>query len=471
MSLFRLAHFSRLAEELGKTPEMEPLKLQRLQSTRFRELVRFAAENSPFYQRKLRGIYLNKIRLDQIPPTTKQEMRDNLDAVFTDRSLRQVDLQRFMNEKANLGKWFKGKYLVSHTSGSQGVPLTVVQDRFCIELMYAITAARTSNSNKPNFIEGVRRLLKPKRVALVTFDRGFYPSGAGLEFMKEIVGPYVRIQRFSSMQPDLVEQLNAFQPNKIVGYASVLDALTNKSDQFKLRRLQEIANTSEQLFPQTRTRIEQTFGVPVADHYGMGECLFLADTCNRHQRLHLNADWGILEVVDDHYEPVSDGKLGTRVLLTNLANRVQPFIRYEVTDRVAFDTKQCACGSCLPVIKEMDGRHSDLFWVGESSNDRFLSGVLFNSAVDKLGVVREWQAVQSERNKITVRLELLPNSKVSKTQVQESLSRSLSESGLPEQVVVESQIVDSIPADRTTGKQRRMLSRINSHSNLTLQHS
>ncbi len=100
--------------------------------------------------------------------------------------------------------------------------------------MYAMMGARSSASPKPNLIEGIRRLIRPKRVALVTFRRGFYPSGAGLEFMQEIVGPYVRIKRLSSMQDDLIEQLNSFQPNVIVGYASVLDALTNKSDQFKL---------------------------------------------------------------------------------------------------------------------------------------------------------------------------------------------------------------------------------------------
>ncbi len=35
-----------------------------------------------------------------------------------------------------------------------------------------------------------------------------------------------------------------------------------------------------------RERIEKTFGVPVLDHYGMGECLMLADSCSASKGLH-----------------------------------------------------------------------------------------------------------------------------------------------------------------------------------------
>src|SRR5204863_10195 len=79
------------------------------------------------------------------------------------------------------------------------------------------------------------------------------------------------------------------------------------------------------------------------------ECNFLTNGCPAGPGSHVNADWAILEVVDDEYRPVPPGELGRRVLLTNLSNRAQPLIRYEVNDRVRLDAAgPCACGSRLP---------------------------------------------------------------------------------------------------------------------------
>ena len=46
------------------------------------------------------------------------------------------------------------------------------------------------------------------------------------------------------------------------------------------------------------------------------------------------------------------------MLLTNLANTVQPLIRYELGDHVTVHAEPCACGSPLPVI-EVCGRQDD----------------------------------------------------------------------------------------------------------------
>jgi phenylacetate-coenzyme A ligase PaaK-like adenylate-forming protein len=56
---------------------------------------------------------------------------------------------------------------------------------------------------------------------------------------------------------------------------------------------------------------------------------------------------------------VPPGTPSASVLLTNLANRVQPLIRYDLGDRVTLAAGPCACGSALPVI-EVQGRSGDL---------------------------------------------------------------------------------------------------------------
>jgi len=55
---------------------------------------------------------------------------------------------------------------------------------------------------------------------------------------------------------------------------------------------------------------------------------------------------------------VPPGVAGTTTLLTNLANHVQPLIRYDLGDRVTLHAQRCACGSHLPTI-EVQGRTDD----------------------------------------------------------------------------------------------------------------
>ena len=75
--------------------------------------------------------------------------------------------------------------------------------------------------------------------------------------------------------------------------------------------------------------------------------------------LHVNADWVLLEPVDAEHRPMPPGEPSHTVLLTNLANRVQPIIRYDLGDSVIAKPEPCACGSPLPAIR-VEGRHDDV---------------------------------------------------------------------------------------------------------------
>ena len=141
--------------------------------------------------------------------------------------------------------------------------------------------------------------------------------------------------------------------------------------------LKQISNTSEQLSDSLRQRLQQRFGVAIVDHYATGECLFVSEGCPTDVGAHINADWAILEVVDENDRPVAMGQVGKRVLITNLANFVQPFIRYEIEDMLQLTDKPCRCGSRLPRIERIQGRTSELFWVGDGPNKRFLNYAVF----------------------------------------------------------------------------------------------
>jgi phenylacetate-coenzyme A ligase PaaK-like adenylate-forming protein len=275
--------------------------------------------------------------------------------------------------------------------------------------------------------------------------------------MPEFVGPYAQVLRLSSMQSDLIERLNEFQPNILVGYASVLEALTLQSHRLRLSCLRQIANSCEQLTVRARTRIREAFDVPLLDHYGIGECLLLSEGCPTDVGAHVNADWAILEVVDEQFRPVPRGQVGAKVLITNLANTVQPIIRYEVEDCLVMADRPCACGSRLPRIERIEGRAAEVFWTREQDRYRLISGVLFHNVADSLHEIQEWQAVQHERNRIEVRLQLLPGARLSPETVCHAFQQGLQESELPQNVAVDVHIVTALTSDSTTGKFRRMI--------------
>lgn len=463
MSLMHAIRFALRTDRLGKVPLWSEARRARLASRRLRRLVAFAVTRSVFYRRLYRDIDPARFRLEDLPLVTKDMLREHFGEVLTDPQVTPSSLAAFAADSANLGRWFLGRYAVSHTSGSQGPPLSIVQDRAAIELLFGLMSARANAGTKPGPLEGIRRLREPARVAVVALHRGFYPSASAFEFMAAETAPFTRVKWFSAAAGDLVDQLDDFQPNTLVGYASVLEGLALQTERLErrlhLRHLRQIANSSEELTPRARRRIEAVFGVPVLDHYGTGECLFLSDGCPTDGGAHVNADWAILENVDDDHRPVPPGQPGKKVLVTNLANRIQPFIRYEVPDRIVIATEPCRCGSLLPRIARIEGRSADALWITDAAGrQRPLPGVLLHDAVDHLANVREWRATQTEPDRIQLELEFL-SAERDQCDVPALVAR-LRACGLPERVRVDVRAVERLAPDPRTGKFRRVITHV-----------
>src|SRR5690606_11318131 len=80
---------------------------------------------------------------------------------------------------------------------------------------------------------------------------------------------------------------------------------------------------------------------------------------------HINSDWVIIEPVDQEYRPVQPGEESHTVLISNLANRVQPILRYDLGDRAELLDGPCACGSALPTIR-FHGRVAEMLYVRDA---------------------------------------------------------------------------------------------------------
>jgi phenylacetate-coenzyme A ligase PaaK-like adenylate-forming protein len=215
---------------------------------------------------------------------------------------------------------------------------------------------------------------------------------------------------FSALTPrdELVDELNAFSPVILGGYPSALDLLVRQQQAGRLHiRPFFVSAAGETLTDEARQRISAAFGCEVANYYGSSEAIGLTFECAA-RRLHVNSDWYIVEPVDREGRPTPPGQMSHGVLITNLANRIQPIIRYQMGDRVALLPQRCPCGSPFPQIR-VDGRSDDVLEFPSSRGEavRILPLPLVTVAEETPGLA-SCQLVQTAPSTLRVRMSVTP---------------------------------------------------------------
>jgi phenylacetate-coenzyme A ligase PaaK-like adenylate-forming protein len=461
MEIWQTVEFGAWALSLKLAASKSREEIHRLQRSRLEELVRHARANSEFWREKLQGIGDSGFKLTDLPTSTKPELMDNFDRALTVDDVRRDEVEKFFADESNLGRYFRDKYVLSHTSGSQGQPALIVQPKDNVELLFALQAAR-GNSENLTLGEVVKHIVKPARLAAVTLKKGFFPSAVAFEYMPEGARQFIEVLPLSIQDDDLLEQLMDFRPTHLTSYASILHELAREIEGGNLvlkPGLEQVVNISERLLPQARTHYSELFGAPVFDDYGMGECMFLTNGCVTSGGMHVNADWAIMEVVDENNQPVPDGKKGAKVLVTNLANYVQPFIRYEVGDVVTMAPQPCGCGSPFPLIESIEGRDSDMFHIDTAKGRRPLTPVVFEHAIDKMIDAREFQLIQEKRNRFKILIEPLPGVKFDRARADKVMQQQLREYKLEDRIEVELELVERLAADAEQ-KFKRVVSKV-----------
>ena len=454
--------FSVRALALAVVPKLGPRFVQSLQQKRLKSLVRLAVERSPHFRKKYQGIELSRLSLTDLPPSNKAELMANFDSVVTDRRLKRAGIEQFIDNPENEGLRYLGQYIISHTSGSQGQPMLVVQQPRHLELLFSFQMTR-GNLGKVGPAEAIRRLRQPERMAAILLGKDFFPTASTFQNMPVQAQRYVKLRRFAQTDPRLVDALNEYRPTIITAYASVLESLALEAQAGRLKlepELRQLVSNSEVLTDRARARIEGTFGIRVLNNYATGECTFLTTGCRQGRGAHVNADWVILEVVDGKYQPVPNGTPGRKVLITNLANTVLPFIRYEIGDVATMGVENCGCGNRFPRVEHIAGRDADAFWINDGPGYRRVISIVFSHAFEFLREVREWQAIQTERNRVEVRLELIPGASYDPERTRHLIHRELSEHGYQGLLEVEVKVVPRLLPDPKTGKFQRMISRV-----------
>ncbi len=438
--LQRLYPFWRDASEIEATREK-----------RFRALLHHAVAKSPYYRERFAGLDVARCRLDELPTLTKAEMMENFDTLVTDPRLRKSDLSRFVENPDNLGRHYLGRYGISHTSGSQGQPALIVQDREALDLVFAVQFARGTKL-KRRVLPHLGRFINPARMAVLTIQPGFYPSASAFAYLPWFLKPFFKVLHLTvtDPMPANIRKLEEFRPDYITGYASSLEAFGREEESGRLRLaelgcLKQITNVAEPLSAESGAWLAEVFGAHVCDEYAMGECMVLSSGCLAGRGAHVNADLAILEVVDEHNRPVPAGTEGRKVLVTNLYNRVQPIIRYEVDDRVTMGTTPCGCGSLLPHIASLSGRSMDVLFVEEDGERREVPYYLFLTGLHHVLEMAEHQVVQTGPRHFLIRATPLAGRTLDAARLRRLVMEQVRAEGLGGRVEIAIEVVSELP--------------------------
>src|SRR5690606_7135931 len=96
--------------------------------------------------------------------------------------------------------------------------------------------------------------------------------------------------------------------------------------------------------------------------------------------------------------PLRSGQAG-EIVVTHLATRDFPFIRYRTGDIGVLDDRLCACGRGLPLLKEIQGRSTD-FLVAQDGT--IMHGLALIYILRDLSCVTNFRIVQESRDLIRV---------------------------------------------------------------------
>lgn len=373
-----------------------------IRATRLRELVDHARKHSPYYQELYRELPEHYAFAD-LPPTDKRTLMDHWDEWVCDRELTLADVERFMEDKGNIGAKLHGRYLVFTTSGSTGNPLVAVVDGTANNIMGGISAFR-SFARKKDLLAFVRR--GGKSVGIFA-DEGFYLGNSSIRSRLRTM-PWKRRQLAVSSAlypiPTIVDQLNRFQPAMVGGYPSNLELLVDEAREGRLKISPVLIMTGgEYLSDALRQRLAETFHCYVQTSYSCTEGGTVACECT-HQHFHVNDDWLIVEPVDAEGNPVPDGVLSDKILLTNLYNFTQPFIRYEVTDRVIMHHEPCPCGNPSPWL-ELEGRTDDVTTFVEDGKPIRIAPLPIYAVLKEVHELPRFQVLVYPGNAIALRME------------------------------------------------------------------
>ena len=350
--------------ELRRNARLSREAFETLKLAKFRELVRYANERSPYYRQLIaeRRIDPDRCTPGDFPPLTKSILMANFDALVTDRSVTKAGIAQFLTRSRDPSDLFLDRFRVIHTSGSSG------------EVGYFVYS-------KEDWARGLARGMRPRssreprirkqhrgrmRIAYYGAVGGHF---AGVTMTRAVTRGIMRLflkvqfHEVNDPLPPTLARLNEFQPDIVAGYTGALTILAAKQREGALRIAPILIGTAGESMSETdKKTLEEAFRCPVTNGYGSSEHLMMGYRVPGGSTMVLLDDDVIYEPFEDH------------TLTTNLFNFTVPLIRYRMADILRPAAKKTDPASPYLEIESLVGRTEFMpRFKNEDGGDDFIS--------------------------------------------------------------------------------------------------
>ena len=292
------------------------------------------------------------------------------------------------------------KAFVNRTGGSTGVPLKYWVTRDSWEW-------RTAVSDRGYGWAGAQKGVR----SVYVWGSAIHPPGWAARWKGKISGALQNRVFFDSFAFGEEEKtrccrtINRVKPRALVGYAGNLVELAcfvRSHPGLLAWKSPCLVTAAEGISEVQRALFRDHLADDVFASYGSREFMLIGMECGRHNGYHLSADNLFVEVVDADGAPLPPGELG-RILITDLRNHANPFIRYEIGDlgRLAPPAEPCPCGLPFPRLLRVEGRSQEFI---ELPGGQRLTALFIPHLMKEFEWVQGYQVVQKSADRITIRL-------------------------------------------------------------------
>ena len=397
MNIFRgILDFTRLNRNLYHMSESDIAKSQ---LKRLKHIVEYSRKHSPFYSALYKSLKIDNMDdFRALPVINKRIMMNNFDSLNT-CGLKLSELTEYAVKKETdrdfLG-YFKKKFVVGLSSGTSGSKGIYVTPKSLTSRLPFVFLARS----------GIPLKLLPFRILFMlrVFGQGF----------EDINSPFIKLKYLSTMTPpdEIVQRITEDGINVLMAPPSLLRTLLPQSEKIN-GRLKMIVSYAEVLCDEDKRNFTESFGAEVIQIYQASEGQ-IGSTC-RCGNLHINEDLVFVEFYDEYWMPAESA--ARKMIVTNLVNKVQPLIRYEMNDLAVLGPK-CPCGSKFRVLESILGRNDDVFMIkgNDGSTRPVFSDLLSRWIITAADGIREFKVIQSGEDALDIIIDAYPDS-VDKTAV------------------------------------------------------
>lgn len=355
--------------------------IETFQLFRFRQIMGYASENSPFYKNLYEGLdevaSLND--LAAVPLTTADDLAES---PYEMACIPLTDIAR--------------SFCHTTTGTTSGEPKRIFFTRsdtdIIVETMQGFLRTVMCGTGVEN---------KGSRIHILLPNNGAPLSIAGLiaQGVERMHGTPEIGDCYASTE-EQIRAIEASRPQMIMGSAFRIWRITQEARHFHdLSKigLKRIFITSEYLSIPMRRYMEQWWQAEVFHHYGMTEPGFVIGIeCDQHEGFHFNESDLLFEVVNPITGDIlREGQQG-ELVLTTLRRTAMPLIRYRTGDVARLIRTPCACGaSTLIRISKLPHRHALIVNIGD--NEPIYSS-LFDEALHQIPELVDYRIVISREN-------------------------------------------------------------------------